>query len=114
MYHSNKQHLLTLRSVVITAAVGLSACSTSDPDIAAGEAVFNQTCKVCHAGGINGAPIVGNKKMWQARADQGLDTLVSHATQGFGLMPARGGNESLSDEQIRQAVKYLLSRLDGE
>ena len=92
----------------------LSACAKTDPDIAAGEAVFNQTCKVCHAAGINGAPIVGNKKMWQARADQGLDTLVTHAKEGFGLMPASGGNPSLTDEQIRQAVKYLLSRLDGE
>ena len=92
----------------------LSACDNTDPDIAAGEAVFNQTCKVCHASGINGAPIVGNRKMWQPRASQGLDILVEHATQGFGLMPAKGGNDALSDEQIRQAVKYFLARLEGE
>ena len=100
--------------LAITAAVSLGACSKADPDIAAGELVFNQTCKVCHASGINGAPIVGNKKMWAERAQQELDILVSHAAEGYGLMPARGGNESLSDEQIRQAVKYLLSRLEGE
>ena len=95
----------------LTIVFVLSACDKNDPDIIAGETVFNQTCKVCHASGINGAPIVGNQKMWQARAARGIDTLVEHATQGFGLMPAKGGNEALSDAEIRQAVKYFLSKL---
>jgi cytochrome c5 len=107
-------HLLRQVTVISISASLLIACDKTDPDVAAGEAVFNQTCKVCHASGINGAPIVGNRKMWQARSAQGVDTLVEHASQGFGLMPAKGGNETLSDEQIRQAVKYFLARLEGE
>ena len=93
----------------------LAACSDPiDPDVAAGEAIFNQTCKVCHAGGINGAPIVGNQAMWRSRTQQGLDTLVQHATEGYGLMPAKGGNTALSEKEVEQAVIFLLSQLEGE
>lgn len=89
-------------------------CQSKDPDIEKGEAIVNASCKACHASGINGAPILGNRKMWEKRKQQDLDTLVSHAANGFGLMPAKGGNESLTEEQLRQAIKYMLFRLEEE
>lgn len=83
-----------------------------DPALVAGEAIVKANCFVCHAQGINGAPIIGNHKMWGPRAGQGLDTLVSHAISGYGLMPAKGGNEELEEEDIRLAVGYMLSQLE--
>lgn len=100
-------------SLIIGAATSLLvACSKTDPDIEAGETVFNATCKVCHAGGINGAPILGNAKMWSERQTQSLETLVSHAEDGYGLMPAKGGNADLTRKEIEQAVKYMLAQLE--
>ncbi|MBD2858142.1 cytochrome c5 family protein [Spongiibacter sp. KMU-158] len=90
----------------------LIACG-KDPRLDEGLKVFTANCKVCHAQGINGAPIVGNKKMWGPRAAQGHSVLVSHAISGYGLMPARGGNPSLSDEDISNVVLYMLSQLDN-
>ncbi len=83
------------------------------PDLVAGKAIVDGNCRVCHAQGINGAPIIGNAKMWGARLDQGIDTLVQHAIDGFNMemMPPRGGNPDLNDEQIRLAVKYMVSRV---
>lgn len=53
---------------------------------------------------------------WSPRISQGLDALVEHATNGFygkkGEMPARGGNDALSDEQARSAVRFMVSRVD--
>ncbi|MGH1471653.1 MAG: c-type cytochrome [Cellvibrionaceae bacterium] len=97
---------------LILGLVFLMGCESEDPDIVAGEEIVKGTCKACHASGINGAPILGNKKMWGPRVTQDVDTLVSHASNGFGLMPAKGGNESLTDDQIRQAIKYMLYRLE--
>ena len=111
---------------VIAAALclGLSACS-DNPDsserggISAGivessahpgESLVKANCRVCHASGINGAPIIGNNRMWASRVSQGEETLVQHATEGYGLMPARGGSE-LTDQQMAQAVSYMLSQL---
>ncbi|MBR9909112.1 MAG: cytochrome c5 family protein [Gammaproteobacteria bacterium] len=79
--------------------------------LALGEELYKKNCKVCHAQGLNGAPIVGNKKMWGPRAEQGLETLVEHATNGFGLMPAKGGKTELADSDISAVVKYMLSQI---
>lgn len=79
---------------------------------AEGEALYTTNCKVCHAQGINGAPILGNNKMWAPRAVQGEDTLVEHAMNGFGLMPAKGGKDHLVEEDIRKVVQFMLSELE--
>ena len=95
------------------AACLLSSCN-QQPDnkpLVAGEQLYTKNCKVCHAQGINGAPILGNKKMWRARTEQPLSTLVEHAANGFGLMPAKGGNDALTDNDIEQAIGYMLSAL---
>lgn len=76
-----------------------------------GEALYKANCKVCHAQGINGAPIVGNKKMWSPRVGKGVDALVSNAVNGVGLMPAKGGKTHLTDEDVKLVVEYYLYRL---
>ncbi len=97
---------------IVPLLAGVVACSEkSAPENSVGQQVFQGTCKVCHAGGINGAPIFGNKKMWEKRLPQGIDTLVSHAINGYGLMPAKGGNTSLTDEQISHAVNYMVQHV---
>jgi len=88
----------------------LSGCS--DPELELGERVYTGTCKACHAGGINGAPILGNNKMWSKRAPQGLPTLVEHASNGYGLMPAKGGNTDLTEAEMTAAIKFMLSQLE--
>lgn len=90
----------------------VTACSSTDPDLKKGEEIYTTVCKVCHAQGINGAPVFGNEKNWAPRKAQGLDVLVEHASNGFGLMPAKGGRTELTDDDIRAAVKYMLSALD--
>ena len=81
------------------------------PDLLAGKQVVEGTCIKCHGQGLNGAPILGNKKMWGKRLPQGEDTLVDHAINGYAMdmMPAKGGNPDLSDEDIRMAVRYMMS-----
>jgi cytochrome c5 len=67
---------------------------------------------VCHSQGINGAPILGNKKNWAPRAPQGIDVLIEHATNGYGLMPAKGGKTHLQEPDIRAAITYMLSAIE--
>jgi cytochrome c5 len=95
---------------VIGAVLTLTACG--DPQLKLGEEIYNGTCIACHAQGINGAPILGNNKMWAKRAPQGEEVLLEHASQGYGLMPAKGGNTDLSDEEVAAAIKYMLSQLE--
>ncbi len=80
-------------------------------DAAAGEAVFNRACKMCHGSGMMGAPKLGDAKAWSARVEQGASKLTQHAIEGFNKMPPKGNCKSCSDEDIANAVAYMLSKL---
>ncbi len=91
------------------AAQPSAADDTADAGGADGEKVYNSACVVCHASGVAGAPKVGDKAGWETRAQQGLDTLIAHAINGKGTMPAKGGHASLSDDEVKSAVEYMLA-----
>jgi len=79
-----------------------------------GEATYNASCAACHAAGVAGAPKFGDKAAWGPRIAQGMDTLHTHALKGFqgkkGMMPAKGGNMSLADADVKAAVDYMVSK----
>jgi len=79
-----------------------------------GQQVFAQVCKTCHEPGIAGAPKAGNKSDWAPRIAEGEATLVSHAINGFqgktGVMPPKGGNPSLTDDEVHRAVIYMADQ----
>jgi cytochrome c5 len=73
-----------------------------------GEQVYNGLCMTCHAAGVAGAPITGSDQMAQRLSEKGIDGLVTNAINGINVMPPRGGNPGLTDEQIRAAVEFML------
>ncbi len=75
-----------------------------------GEEVYNAACMACHNTGAAGAPMKGDVAAWSPRIDKGMETLVSHAIGGFGAMPAKGGCAACSDDEIANAVEYLVSQ----
>lgn len=97
----------------VFAMLHLSACSdqaSDKPETSQGAQLYSSNCKVCHAQGINGAPILGNKKMWSKRTAKGIDALAQNAINGVGLMPAKGGKTQLSDEEIKTIVTYMVAQ----
>lgn len=90
----------------------VAACSQKDPELERGAQIYGEVCKVCHALGINGAPVYGNQPNWAPRKVQGLDVLVEHASNGYGLMPAKGGRTDLTEDDIRAAIKFMLAALE--
>lgn len=98
-----------------TAAVTAAGLPTpTDPFLARGKAVWAETCQPCHGTGLGGAPLIGNKTQWAPRIAQGMDMLYGHALKGFtglqGEMPARGGNDKLSDDAVKAAVSFMVSQ----
>lgn len=85
-----------------------------DPQLTRGRAVWLGTCKACHATGFADAPSVRDKEAWQPRLAKGKETLYQHALQGFfgpmgTMMPPRGGNDRLTDEEVKSAVDYMTT-----
>jgi len=91
------------------AAVPVAAVEDEEVD---GESVYNTSCVACHGTGAAGAPKLGDEEEWATRLDQGFEVLVQHAIEGYqgeaGVMPARGGNASLTDEQVEAAVEFIV------
>lgn len=80
-----------------------------------GKQIYDQLCGACHNSGAGGAPMITDKAAWAPRLAQGADTLIKHATEGFtgsaGIMPARGGNPSLNDEQVKASVHWMIDQI---
>ena len=92
--------------------------AAADRDNIVGAATFRNTCALCHGPGIVGAPRMGDRDAWAPRLARGREALYRHAVEGFrgdyGQMPARGGNPSLSDDEVRAAVDYIVTRTAAE
>ena len=77
-------------------------------------AAYEAACKTCHGAGIAGAPKSGDRAAWAPRIAKGKDTLYKHALEGFtgakGMMPAKGGNAALTDEEVKSVVDYMVSK----
>jgi cytochrome c5 len=74
-----------------------------------GKTVYDQTCNVCHAAGVAGAPKLGDKAAWAPRLAVGKDALVASVVKGKGAMPPKAGNAGLSEADIRAAVEYFAA-----
>jgi len=77
-----------------------------------GKEVYNAACMSCHASGAAGAPMTGNNEQWSDRLAKGKEILYSSAVNGIGVMPAKGGIATLSDDEVKSAVDYLISELN--
>lgn len=86
----------------------LSGAATTHP----GKANYDQYCSICHKVGVGGAPIMGESDAWAGRIEQGVEQMVNNAINGMssdsGVMPPKGGFMQLTDEQVADAVTYMV------
>ena len=75
-----------------------------------GEQVVQLACGACHNAGAAGAPKTGDKAAWAPRIALGTNSLYASVINGKGVMPARGGNPALSDDELKAAVDYLVKQ----
>jgi cytochrome c5 len=79
-----------------------------------GEAVYKQTCIACHGpdgkGAIAGTP---NFTVKDGPLNKSDTVLLGHIINGFQApgssiaMPPRGGNPKLTDDDLKNALKYI-------
>ena len=92
----------------VAAAVAIVPASAEV--LAAGEKVYTATCAACHTAAVMGAPKLGDPAAWAPRLAKGAAGLHATAIDGLKLMPAKGGNPALKDDEVKAAVDYMISK----
>jgi cytochrome c5 len=97
------------------AALAKAASQSAYGGTTDGKTIFNNLCTACHTTGVGKAPTLDHSH-WDARIAQGKDTLYKHAIEGYagpdgGIMPPKGGNPGLTEEQVRATVDWMLGNL---
>ena len=97
----------------------VAACSESGPGAAdgaaepvhPGKAIYERYCFSCHAAGVAGAPKTGDADAWAPRLARGMDQMLRSTVEGMPPgMPERGLCFDCSDEQLTDAIDYMLVR----
>lgn len=96
----------------VAAAAPAPAAETSPADV--GKQTYSGLCFSCHGTGLPGIPQFGDKAAWADRIATGKPLLYEHALHGFTgksgiMMPPKGGNPALSDDQVKAAVDYMVA-----
>jgi len=105
----NRTFIKLLISLSASSLLATSALAGIDE----GKTTYDTLCGGCHGTGALNAPVLGNAEQWKDRVAQGISVVEQNAIKGLKMMPPKGGNPSLSDEQIIDAVAYMLSALDA-
>ena len=80
-----------------------------------GAQTYETYCSTCHAMGAAGAPKYGDATAWQPLIKQkGLDGLFNTAIHGLNAMPPKGTCTTCTDQQIKDAVTYMVDAVQGK
>jgi cytochrome c5 len=99
--------IASAETAVAAPAVADTAAAGAD-----GEAIYGKACIACHASGAAGAPKLGDKAAWEPRIALGMDALLQTAISGKGAMPPRGTCGACSDDDLKAAIEYMLSKVE--
>lgn len=83
----------------------------AEPEVLAADAgakLYEAQCKACHATGLLGAPVFGDKAAWAPHLVKDIDTLHMHSAKGFNKMPAQA-SDTVSEAQVHAAVDYMVA-----
>ncbi|MDB5918065.1 MAG: cytochrome c5 family protein [Massilia sp.] len=92
------------------AAAAAAPAAPSAADLVKGEKIYGATCLACHGAGVMGAPKSGDKAAWKPRLAKGVPTMYASAVDGVRMMPPKGGNMMLKNEDVKAAVDYMVSK----
>jgi cytochrome c5 len=93
-----KRTLVLVGTVASLMVVGQAAAAD-------GKAVFEKSCKACHAAM---KPKMGDKAAWAPLIKQGADALTASVMKGKPPMPPKG--TAASEADVKAAVEYMMEQ----
>lgn len=96
--------------------LGLVGCAEQEQptDEHPGLQTYTKYCASCHNAGVADAPKLGEAAEWVSRIEKGRDALLQTTIDGIPPgMPKKGLCMSCSEEQLVDAIDYMLAAIDG-
>lgn len=84
--------------------------ATGAVDLAAGEQIYQSACFACHMTGVAEAPKLDDPAAWEPRLAQGMAGLIQSSINGKGAMPPKGGFAHLTEDDLRNAIEFMLDK----
>ena len=89
--------------------------SLAEQKLVEGKKIYESNCAGCHDSGVAGAPKPGDKEAWLERLAPGLVVVKKRSIEGYegktGVMPTKGGNSTLTDDEVKNAVDFMMVKL---
>lgn len=79
-----------------------------------GKATYEAYCSGCHSSGAGGAPKYGDPNTWSSILKQEKQVVYNNAIHGISGMPAKGTCMSCTDDDIKQAVDFMIASVAGK
>lgn len=73
-------------------------------------ALYEQSCKSCHTVKDTGAPLTGDRTLWDPRWAKGMPALLQSAVGGLNGMPAGGQCFSCSPKDHEALIRFMAGR----
>ena len=98
------------QTAAAASSAGQPAAATGAIDVAAGEKVYQSACFACHMTGVAEAPKLDDPAAWEPRLGQGMAGLLRAVANGKGAMPPKGGFAHLTEDELRNAIGFMLDK----
>ena len=73
------------------------------------KAAYEANCMMCHADDSMGAPVIGDKAVWDKKiANGGINVIYANGINGLNVMPPKGGAD-ISDDEFKAIVDYMIN-----
>ena len=96
--------------IAATDSADQTAAATGAVDLAAGEQIYQSACFACHMTGVAEAPKLDDPAAWEPRLAQGMAGLIQSSINGKGAMPPKGGFAHLTEDDLRNAIEFMLDK----
>jgi len=87
-----------------------AALKPSDAKIAT---LYDQSCRNCHTLRDSGAPLSGDRTLWDVRWAKGMPVLMQNAIGGYNKMPAGGQCVACTAKDYEALIRFMAGH-EGE
>ena len=86
----------------------ISAAAAAVPDDLDLAAIYERSCRSCHATPDSKAPLTLDRSAWAARIEaKGIDGLIASAKHGLNAMPPMGQCLDCTDDQLEALITFM-------